>query len=92
LSFTTSGKLCLLRARYCWAKKFALERLNRTEKYRDGFAPRLTESELKRHFRNQFVLVSDMGDLFGEWVPAEWITKVIAATKDSPTSDFSDFD
>jgi DNA repair photolyase len=58
------------------------------EKYSDGFAPKLTESELDKHFKNQFVLVSDMGDLFGNWVPEEWITKVIAATRNSPTSVF----
>jgi protein gp37 len=82
-------KGCLHDCSYCWAKKYALERLSKmNEKYRDGFAPKLAESELKRHFKNQFVLVSDMGDLFGEWVPEEWITKVIAATKNSPSSVF----
>ena len=79
---------CLHGCRYCWAKRFALERLSNTEKYKDGFAPKLAESELNKRFRNQFIFVSDMGDLFGEWVPKEWILKVIEATRSSPSSDF----
>jgi protein gp37 len=79
---------CLHNCSYCWAKRFALERLSNTEKYKDGFAPKLAENELNKRFRNQFVFVSDMGDLFGEWVSKEWIVRVIAATKNSPSSDF----
>lgn len=79
---------CLHRCSYCWAKRFALERLSNTEKYKDGFAPKLAENELNKRFRNQFVFVSDMGDLFGEWVPKEWILKVIDAAMQSPSSDF----
>jgi DNA repair photolyase len=81
-------KGCLHNCSYCWAKRFALERLSRTEKYKDGFAPKLVEGELNKRFRNQFVFVSDMGDLFGEWVPAEWILRVIDSTRNSPSSDF----
>jgi protein gp37 len=79
---------CLHNCSYCWAKKLALERLSNTEKYKDGFAPRLSEKDLNKKFRNQFVFVSDLGDLFGDWVPKEWILRVIAATRNSPTSDF----
>jgi DNA repair photolyase len=79
---------CLHNCGYCWAKRFALERLSRTEKYKAGFAPKLAENELKKRFRNQFVFVSDMGDLFGKWVPKEWILRVIDATRRSPSSDF----
>jgi|GEM_PF-5081681 len=60
---------CLHSCSYCWAKKCALERLGNTEKYKDGFAPKLAENELSKRFRNQFVFVSDMGNLFGQWVP-----------------------
>jgi len=79
---------CLHNCSYCWAKRFALERLGNIEKYKDGFAPKLAENELNKRFRNQFVFVSDMGDLFGEWVPKEWILRVIVATRNSPSSDF----
>ena len=79
---------CLHGCSYCWAKKCALERLGNTEKYKNGFTPKLAEIELKKRFRNQFVFVSDMGDLFGEWVPKEWILRVIEATQNSSSSDF----
>jgi protein gp37 len=79
---------CLHGCSYCWAKRFALERLSNTEKYKDGFAPKLAENELNKRFRNQFVFVSDMGDLFGEWAPKEWILRVIEATRNSQSSDF----
>jgi DNA repair photolyase len=79
---------CLHDCSYCWAKKFALERLSNTEKYKDGFAPKLAENELSKKFRNQFVFVSDMGDLFGDWVPREWILRVIDATRRSSSSEF----
>jgi protein gp37 len=79
---------CLHECSYCWAKKLALERLNNIEKYKNGFAPNLAENDLNKRFRNQFVFVSDMGDLFGDWVPEEWILRVIMATRNSPSSDF----
>jgi protein gp37 len=69
---------------YCWARKLVNTRLKNSEKYKDGFTPKLVGKELKRKFRNQFVFVSDMGDLFGEWVPSEWIIKVIETIKQSP--------
>ncbi len=83
---------CLHSCSYCWAKRFALERLSNTEKYKNGFAPKLAENELSKRFRNQFVFVSDMGDLFGEWTPKEWILKVIDATRQSPIKRLSVFD
>lgn len=73
---------------YCWARKLVNTRLKNSEKYKDGFIPKLVEKELKRRFHNQFVFVSDMGDLFGEWVPSEWIIKVIEAITQSPDSTF----
>jgi protein gp37 len=79
---------CLHNCTYCWARKLAETKLSHTERYRAGFKPKLIESELARKFRNEFVFVSDMGDLFGSWVPSEWIVKVIEATRNSPSSYF----
>jgi len=62
---------------YCWARRLALGRLRGTGRYRNGFEPRLNPEELRRRFSGGVVFVSDMGDLFGEWVPAEWIRAVI---------------
>jgi protein gp37 len=79
---------CLHSCSYCWARKLVATRLKNSEKYKDGFTPKLCEKELGRKFRDQFVFVSDMGDLFGDWVPAEWIIKVIDAIRQSPNSTF----
>lgn len=80
-------KGCLHDCTYCWARKYAA-RLKNTPKYADGFKPGIFEHELTKTFKNEFVFAVDMGDLFGEWVPSEWINAVIDAVKQSPTSNF----
>lgn len=79
---------CLHNCTYCWARRLAETKLKNVERYRDGFKPKLVEKELNRRFYKQSVFVSDMGDLFGEWIPAKWIIEVIEAIKKSPTSNF----
>ena len=58
------------------------------EKYKDGFKPSIAEHELNKRFRKQYVFACDMGDLFGEWVPRDWILKVLKAVRNSPSSYF----
>jgi len=58
------------------------------EKYKDGFKPSISESDLEKRFRKQYVFACDMGDLFGDWVPREWILKVLKAVRNSPSSYF----
>ena len=66
----------------CWAYQLATGRLKGTERYKDGFAPRLIEKELKKTFgAKQCIFVAAMGDLFGEWVPSEWIIRVLDVIK-----------
>jgi protein gp37 len=79
---------CLHNCSYCWARRLVETRLKNMPKYRDGFKPKLVDYELKRGFHREFVFVSDMGDLFGDWVPQEWIVRVIDAIRESPTSNF----
>ena len=79
---------CLHSCSYCWARRLVGTRLKNSEKYKDGFTPKLVEKELRKRFYNQFVFVSDMGDLFGEWVPSEWITKVLDTVRQNPDSTF----
>ena len=79
---------CLHGCTYCWARRLAVTKLKNIERYKDGFRPTLVEKELNRRFYKQYVFVSDMGDLFGDWVPAKWIIEVIDAIKKSPTSNF----
>lgn len=65
----------------CWAARQA----PRIPRYDGGFDhPKLFEGELKKRFSGDVVVfVSSMGDLFGEWVPDEWIYEVIGAMKKS---------
>jgi protein gp37 len=79
---------CLHSCKYCWARRLAETKLKNIERYNDGFKPKLVEKELNRRFYRESVFVSDMGDLFGDWVPAKWIIEVIEATRRSPTSNF----
>jgi protein gp37 len=79
---------CLHNCTYCWARTLAETRLSHMEKYKDCFKPSIAEYELKKTFRKQYVFACDMGDLFGDWVPKEWILKVLEAIRNSPSSYF----
>ena len=75
---------------YCWARKLVETRLSKvTKKYREGFKPKLHEEELRVEFKpSEFVFVCDMGDLFGGWVPREWILKVLDVVRRFPKTTF----
>jgi len=79
---------CLHNCSYCWARNLAETKLKDKEKYKDGFKPKIFEYELSKKFYSKFVFITDMGDLFGTWVPSEWILNVIDAIKNSPSSLF----
>jgi len=79
---------CLHHCSYCWARRLAETKLKNVERYRDGFRPKLIEKELSRIFHKKYVFAVDIGDLFGDWVPSEWILKVIETIKNSPSSYF----
>ena len=80
---------CLHGCVYCWARRLALTKLRNTRRYREGFKPRLNPEEFRRRFsEGDLVFVCDMGDLFGEWVPSEWIERVIEYTGRFPRTDF----
>lgn len=80
---------CLHNCSYCFALKLAKGRLKRLPRYKDGFNPTLNHKELQRFFRpGEFVFVSDMGDLFGEWIPNEWIYKVFNVIEKFSETDF----
>jgi protein gp37 len=79
---------CLHNCSYCWARKLATTRLKNVERYEDGFTPKIVDKEFRRRFHNKFVFACDMGDLFGRWVPYDWIRSVIIALGKSPSSDF----
>ena len=70
---------CLHGCSYCFAERIA-KRFNGSKAFPNGFNPtfhegRLTEPmKIKKPSR---IFVSDMGDLFGDWVPDEWINDVL---------------
>jgi len=67
---------CLHGCVYCWARKIAVTKFS-TLWYYQGFKPNLVEERLKRPPPKGLVFVSDMGDMWGRWVPREWIMKVL---------------
>lgn len=81
---------CKFNCTYCWARKLAEEKLKPLGgKYSEGFRPKLIQKELNKRFKaGEYIFVSDMGDLFGEWVPKEWIIKVLDAIGRSPDATF----
>lgn len=84
---------------YCYARDIALSQ--RMEKvYPNGFeptfrsnalnAPRHTKvpKEADRDTRLKNVFTCSMADLFGRWVPSEWIEAVFQAVRDNPQWNF----
>jgi len=82
---------CLHGCKYCYARDIAM-RFNSGK----GFKPEFHENRLEAPantplpaqastevgFRNVFVC--SMADLFGEWVPQDWIDKVLQVVKENP--------
>lgn len=82
---------CLYMCSYCWARRYA-ERLSRmgVEPYASrGFQPTFIQERLRKKFyKKSFIFVSDMGDLFGEWIPDLWIEKVFEWIRSQPNTYF----
>ena len=80
---------CLHGCVYCWARRLAETKLRAARRYRMGFVPRLNQEEFKARFgEGEFVFVSDMGDLFGDFIPGEWILKVLSHVGRFPRTHF----
>jgi len=74
---------------YCWARRLAETKLRNTEKYRSGFKPAIHEREFRARFRpGEFVFVADMGDLFCDAIPDEWILRVLSYVERFPSTTF----
>jgi protein gp37 len=64
---------------------------NAADGWRYGFAPTLHSHRLTEPYRLKKparIFVSSMGDLFGSWVPREWILDVTATVRDCPQHTF----
>lgn len=84
-------KGCKYGCSYCAFRKLAEGRLRKLQPqvYGDGYKPKLTESRFNQRFKKgDFVFVCDMGDLFGYWVPREWILSVFYVIRQSPDATF----
>lgn len=80
---------CWHNCTYCWAKELSATKLKHLPRYRDGFEPKLIDNEFKQRFKpGEFVFVTDMGDLFGSWVPRKWIEAVLGVVKKFPDTKF----
>jgi len=80
---------CLHNCSYCWAKDLATTKLKNSNRYKKGFCPHLNKEEFRGRFaKGDFIFVSDMGDLFGDFIPDEWISEVIEHTKRFPQTYF----
>lgn len=74
----------------CWAEALKKGKLQHTKKY-GNLTDEVTlhVKELCRKFKdNDTVFVEDMGDLFGEWVPASMINVVLKVIKENPQAKF----
>ena len=70
---------CLHGCNYCFARRIA-ERFNGSKAFPNGFEPMFHGDRLiepRKQSKPSRIFVSDMGDLFGDWVPAEWINEVL---------------
>jgi hypothetical protein len=101
-SFNSKGKMfnlvtgtwnpvtgCQHECKYCWARALATTKLKNSYRYSNGFKPMLNEGEFRSKFKKgDFIFVSDMGDLFGDFMPSDWIRKVIDHVRHFPDASF----
>lgn len=77
---------CLHGCPYCYARKIA-ERFKGTKAWPDGFKPTLhpeRSADPLKMKKPQTIFVCSMADLFGNWVPDEWISNVMASCDVAP--------
>jgi DNA repair photolyase len=80
---------CLYYCNYCWARQLATTKLKNSHRYTQGFKPMLNEKEFRVKFnKGDLVFVSDMGDLFGEFIPSNWIQRVLEHVARFPKTQF----
>ena len=80
---------CLYGCNYCWARELALTKLKNNHRYSKGFKPSLNENELSKTFgKGDLIFVSDMGDMFGNFTPDDWIKQVFNHIRQFPETDF----
>jgi len=80
-------KGCRFGCSYCNAEKAAKTRLRHIPRYKDGFTPKLIESELYRNFRpGKFIFVAYMGDI--AWATLNQFEMILSRIRQFPQTDF----
>jgi DNA repair photolyase len=80
---------CLYNCNYCWARGLATTKLKNSQRYSKGFKPSLNEKEFSQRFgKGDLIFVSDMGDMFGDFIPDNWIKQVFDHIRQFPEADF----
>ena len=77
---------CLHGCDFCYARKIA-KRFKGTKAFLQGFAPTFHPDRLHdpvKMKKPQVIFVVSMGDLFGDWVPEDWINQTINACLKAP--------
>jgi len=82
---------CLHGCSYCYARRIA-NRFKGTPAFPDGFTPRFIPERIDEPHRlkgrGKKIFVCSMADLFGDWVPEEWIREVIMVARHCPQHTF----
>jgi len=82
---------CLHNCIYCWARRYS-KRLAAmgVEPYKTyDFKPAFAEWRLRQKFaKGDLIFVSDMGDMWGDWVPKDWIERVLRVLRTKVDSYF----
>ena len=80
---------CFYNCSYCWARDLALTKLKNSHRYSKGFKPSLNEKEFRVKFgKGDLIFVSDMGDMFGDFIPDKWIKQVFDHIRQFPEANF----
>ncbi len=80
---------CLYNCIYCWARELAITKLKNTQRYAKGFKPSLNEKEFSSRFvKGDLIFVSDMADMFANFIPDNWIKQVLNHISRFPEADF----
>jgi len=88
---------CKTNCPYCYARDMATGKTGNAPLYGDrGFEPTFEEAQLEAPFNSKIpesrkneeginkVFLVSMGDLMGDWVPQEWIDRIMEVVKVSP--------
>jgi len=78
---------CLHGCPYCYARRLAEGRLKGRFGYENGFEPTFHENRLREPYqvkKPSFIFTVSMGDMFGGWVPVNWVNQILEVVINNP--------